>query len=91
MLGALVATAQQEKQQRATPREVHPVPGAIIDTHLRNAAADRPHVTGIADGQAIQSCPDASHGTLIAQCGEPVPERLGLEQLGHVSTIGYRY
>jgi hypothetical protein len=51
----LVAAAQQDDDADPAVDEIDPVAGAMIDPHLRNAAAHRFHVARIAERQA----PDA--------------------------------
>lgn len=59
-------------------REVHAVPGPVVDSHFRDAFADRSHVTGIAAGQTCDSGLDSCPGVHVTQCVEPLGEDRGL-------------
>jgi len=48
-LRALIAAGEQDNQRNAALNEIHSISRPVIDSHLQDALADRPHVARIAD------------------------------------------
>ena len=48
-LRALIAAGEQDNQCNAALNEIHSISRPVIDSHLQDALADRPHVARIAD------------------------------------------
>ena len=59
------------------PPEIHAVAGPVVDSHFRDAFADRSHVTGIAEGQTFDSGLDSCPRVHVTQSVEPLGEDLG--------------
>src|SRR5580692_4499787 len=55
ILAPLVAAAEQDNKPVAAPDEIHPIAGAVVDPHLRHAAAHRLRVAGIAEREATDA------------------------------------
>jgi len=65
ILSALVASCQQYNNQRPAPKEIHPVAGSAIDTHLAQSFAHWLNVAWIAQCQSVKSHLDSSYCALI--------------------------
>ncbi len=83
LLRLLIAAGEQDDERDAASNEIHSITGPVIDAHLRDATADGPHVTWIADLQAVDARLDAPLRTAIAQTCEPVSKDRGLANLNH--------
>ena len=51
-LGPLTSRGKQDDQFKALLNEIDPIPRSVIETHFRNAFADRFHITRISVTQA---------------------------------------
>jgi hypothetical protein len=65
-LGALVSAAQQYDDTLATPDEVDPVPGSIVDAQLTDTFANRGNIAKIAERKAPQAYQDSRLGLMIS-------------------------
>src|SRR5690242_13481137 len=55
ILRPLVATAEQDDDSVATPDEIDPVAGTVVDPHFQHAASYRFHVARIAKREAANA------------------------------------
>src|SRR5713101_5800763 len=72
ILVSFVATAQQDDNRVAAPDEIHPIAGAVVDPHLRHAAAHRLHITGIAEQEAADANGDVGARLAVPQSTKPI-------------------
>src|SRR5215471_746534 len=84
-LCALVAAAEQDDDRVAAADEIHPIARAVVDPHLRHAAAHWPHVTGIAEREAADANRDPGARLAVPQPGKPIAEDIGLPDLDHAA------
>src|SRR3954447_20896878 len=78
VLGALVASTEQDDHRRAALDEIDPVAGTIVDPKLADALSDRANVAGVAERQAADADVDPGLSLPIAELVEPlgIDERL---------------
>jgi hypothetical protein len=69
-LSALVATTQQDDQETPSLYVIDPISGAIMDTKLADALANRLYVARIAECEAAQPSGDLSLGPSVPQTGK---------------------
>jgi hypothetical protein len=62
----LIAAAKQDHDDLAAPRKVHAIARTVVDPHLRNPAANRLHVAGIAEREAANAGRDAGARLMIS-------------------------
>src|ERR1700730_12519253 len=91
MLRSLIATGQQNDEGDAASSEIDAVAGAVINAHLRHAAAHWPHITRIADLQAVDARLNAPLCPRIAQSPKPTRERFRLANFHHKSLYPMGY
>jgi hypothetical protein len=80
-LGALVAPAKQNDDRPSPFLKVDTVAGAVVDTELADAFANRLGVACVPLSQPIQSRSDHRTGPLILEPLPPLSKRLCLLQL----------
>jgi hypothetical protein len=83
-LSALVAAAKQNDQEVPALYVIDPVSGAIMDTKLADALANRLYVARIAERQAAHPTGDLRPGPSIPQAGEPLGESPSLADFDHL-------
>lgn len=82
-LGALVATANQNDDHASPFLKIDTVTGAVVDTQLADAFANRLSVACVPLGQPIQPRSDHRTGPMILEPQAPLSKRLCLLQLKH--------
>jgi len=78
----LVTAGEQNNEHSAALNVIDAIAGPIIDTHLRDAAAYRLHITRIAYLKAVNSCLDPALRPAVTKAGKPAREYLGLADFG---------
>jgi hypothetical protein len=56
----------------------------MMDSQLTQSLADRPHVTGIAKRQSLQSSRNPHRGFMILEAAQSQTECLGLADFDHI-------
>ena len=83
-LGALVAPAKQNDDRASPFLKIDTVAGAVVDTQLTDAFANRLSVACVPLSQPIQSRGDYRTGSVILEPLAPLSKRLCLLQLKHM-------
>ena len=83
-LGALVAPTKQNDDRASALLKIDTVAGAVVDTQLADALANRFSVASVSLGQPIQPRSDHRASAGILEPLVPLPKRLCLLQLKHL-------
>lgn len=82
--GRLISTTEQHGKNLSSLDEVHPIAGSMIDSHLRNALANRSDVAGIVHRQTIDAHLNTRPSANIAQPSNPTVEGCAFDDFDHV-------
>lgn len=87
LLGALVATAEQDREYGPALHEVDPVAGSMVDPKFADALADRPHVTRVAERKPADADVGLGPRLQVAKAGEPILKLVGLANLDYMCIV----
>jgi hypothetical protein len=83
ILVPFVTAAEQDDHHVAASDEIHPIARAVVDPHLRHAAAHRPYVTGITEREASDANSDSRTRFAIPQPCKLLGKDVGLSNFYH--------
>ena len=89
-LSSLVSTAKQNDYCAASPNELNPKSGAVINRQFRNAVANRPHVSRVSQQQSSDSDIDPGFCHPVSQTVEPLPVCLVPADFYHWDIVSHR-